>query len=133
MRCTLARDDIPLLSQWVKNRQVETCRFLSMGDKKDIFAFCNKVSNSNAKSRHSRGYHQFRRNCPSTSTPKTHFVHFRGPRDGAVARSDSPPNCHSTRALQVLPITKQTTLARSAFCFELVVQKCNLLSLTLYL
>ena len=28
MRCTLARDDIPLLSQWIKNRQVETCRFL---------------------------------------------------------------------------------------------------------
>ena len=29
MRCTLARDDIPLLSQWIKNRQVETCRFLA--------------------------------------------------------------------------------------------------------
>ena len=28
MRCTLSRDDIPLLSQWIKNRQVETCRFL---------------------------------------------------------------------------------------------------------
>jgi len=28
MRCTLTRDDIPLLSQWIKNRQVETCRFL---------------------------------------------------------------------------------------------------------
>ena len=25
---TLTRDDIPLLSQWIKNRQVETCRFL---------------------------------------------------------------------------------------------------------
>ena len=25
---TLKRDDIPLLSQWIKNRQVETCRFL---------------------------------------------------------------------------------------------------------
>jgi len=37
MRCTLARDDIPLLSQWIKKRQVETCRFLSMGYKKDIF------------------------------------------------------------------------------------------------
>jgi len=23
-----ARDDMPLLSQWIKKRQVETCRFL---------------------------------------------------------------------------------------------------------
>ena len=38
MRCTLARDDIPLLSQWIKNRQVETCRFLCKDYKKDIFA-----------------------------------------------------------------------------------------------
>jgi len=29
MRCTLTRDDISLLSQWIKNRQVETCRFLA--------------------------------------------------------------------------------------------------------
>ena len=27
-RCTLTRDDSPVLSQWIKNRQVETCRFL---------------------------------------------------------------------------------------------------------
>ena len=26
---TLTHDDIPLLSQWIKNRQVETCRFLA--------------------------------------------------------------------------------------------------------
>ena len=39
---------------------------LSMGYKKDIFCVLNKVSNSNAKSRHSRGYHQFRRNCISS-------------------------------------------------------------------
>ena len=25
---TLTHDDMPLLSQWIKNRQVETCRFL---------------------------------------------------------------------------------------------------------
>ena len=49
----------------------ETC-FLAMGYKKDIFAFCNKVSNSNAKSRRSRGYHQFRRNCISS---KRSFVY----------------------------------------------------------
>jgi len=39
--------------------------FMYRGYKKDIFLFCIKVSNSNAKSRHSRGYHQFRRNCIS--------------------------------------------------------------------
>ena len=26
----MPRDDIPLLSQWIKKRQVETCRFLEV-------------------------------------------------------------------------------------------------------
>ena len=33
---TLTRDDIPLLSQWIKNRQVETCRFLVGGSRLEL-------------------------------------------------------------------------------------------------
>ena len=46
--------------------RINTCVPICLWATKKIFwPFCNKVSNSNAKSRHSRGYHQFRRNCIS--------------------------------------------------------------------
>ena len=32
MICTINRDDMPLLSQWIKNRQVKACRFFGRND-----------------------------------------------------------------------------------------------------
>ena len=54
------------LPQKIKNHtQGMVLYFCLWATKKIFLPFCNKVSNSNAKSRHSRGYHQFRRNCIS--------------------------------------------------------------------